>query len=163
LKKSVLLGRFGAAMAPLWILLFIVVSNVICELNLSNSPCYKPKLFNYRRSLRIVGGFDSELGETPYMVACMKNGVVVCGASIVSERFLVLAAHCVCNNQNSVIRPTQLKIYIGARRITDTLVVDGNHLDDDKTAINEVFIDKIIVHQEYSCGRNKENDIGERF
>jgi secreted trypsin-like serine protease len=148
-------------MFPLWILLFIVVNNVICELNLSNSFCYKPKLYNYRRSLRIVGGTDSEQGETPYMVACMKNGAVVCGASIISEKFLILAAHCVCNNQNSVIRPTQLKFFIGARRITDTQMLANNHLEDDATTINEVFIDKIIVHPEYSCGRNKENDIGE--
>lgn len=147
-----------------WIFLFIVTtlsSIVIAEINLSNTQCYKPNPSNYRRSLRIVGGSDAAVGETPYMVALMKNGVVVCGGSIISEKFLLLAAHCLCNNQNSVIKPTQLKLFLGARKISDVELLDNNHLDEQTRRISEVFIQKIIMHPDYMCGRDKKNDIGE--
>lgn len=148
-------------MDSLWIFLFIVANSVIAEeINLSNSRCYKPEPSNYRRSLRIVGGRDADQGRTPYMVALMKNGAVVCGGSIISEKFLILAAHCLCNNQNSVIKPTQLKLFLGARKISDVQLLDNNHLDDETKKISEVFIQEIIMHPDYECGRDKKNDIG---
>lgn len=131
------------------------------EINLSNSRCYKPNPSNYRRSLRIVGGSNAADGETPYMVALMKNGAVVCGGSIISEKYLLLAAHCLCNNQNAVIKPTQLKLFLGARKISDVELLDNNHLDEQTRRISEVFIQNIIMHPEYMCGRDKRNDIGE--
>lgn len=126
------------------------------EMSLSEFPCYKPKPINHRNGLRIVGGFDAVRSETPYMVGLMKHGGIVCGASIISENFLVLAAHCVCNNQNDVIKPTQVKAFVGMHEISEVKMM--NEIDD---GIAEVFVNKIIVHPSYVCGRKAENDIGE--
>ncbi|CRL07272.1 CLUMA_CG020251, isoform A [Clunio marinus] len=122
-------------------------------MSLSKFPCYKPKPINYRADLRIVGGFDAVQRETPYMVGLMKHGGVVCGASIISEKFLIIAAHCICNNQNHIIKPSQLKAFVGMNKITDV----KNEIEDDTIA--EVFIKKIIVHPDYSCGKTSQNDI----
>lgn len=146
-------------MVKLWIICAIV-KLVAAEMSLSNFPCYKPKLTNYRNGLRIVGGYDAVQSETPYMVGLMKHGGIVCGASIISDKVLILAAHCVCNNQNNIIKPTLLKAYVGMNKLSDVKLMGEkeNQIGDD--GITEVFIKKIFVHPDYVCGKKTENDIG---
>lgn len=133
-----------------WVIFALIVGMVAGEMRLSDFPCYKPKPSNYRLG-RIVGGTDARLGSAPYMVALMKHGGVFCGASIISEYFLVLAAHCVCNSQNeALVKPTQLKAFAGMNKLSE------------KSFGTELFVSKIIVHPEYVCGKKAENDIGKR-
>lgn len=152
-------------MAKLWIICSIVVKLVVAEMSLSNYPCYKPKLLNYRNVLRIVGGYDAIQSETSYMVGLMKHGGIVCGASIISENVLILAAHCVCNNQNNIIKPSLLKAYVGMNKLSDVKLMNEreNQVDDDGNGISEVFINRIIVHPDYACGKKTGNDIGKNY
>lgn len=155
------LVRFGLLMrmVKFWVICAIIVKLVAGEMNLSEFPCYKPKPVNYRMALRIVGGTDAIQNQTPYMVGLMRHGGIVCGASIISERVLILAAHCICNNQNKVIKPTQLKVFLGMNKLSEAKPINENKIDDD--GISEVFISKIVVHDGYICGKKAENDIGE--
>lgn len=151
--------RFGllTRMVKLWIVC-VIIKLVAGEMSLTEFPCYKPKPFNYRNMLRIVGGIDAHQSETPYMVGLMKHGGVVCGASIISEKVLILAAHCVCNNQNKIIKRTQVKAFVGMNKLSDVKLLNENDVGD--TGATEVYISSIVVHPEYICGKKTENDIG---
>lgn len=157
------LFRLGllARMAKLWVVCAMIVELVVGEMRLSEAPCYKPKPINYRMGLRIVGGSDAAKSEAPYMVGLMKHGGIVCGASIIAENFLILAAHCVCNNQNKIVKPTQLKAFVGMHKLSDVKLMSENRIEDEGAV--EVVIDKVIAHPDYACGKKAEDDIGEIF
>ena len=45
---------------------------------------------------RIVGGQDAEVGQFPHQVSLQReDGSHTCGGSIISEKFILTAAHCV--------------------------------------------------------------------
>ena len=43
---------------------------------------------------RIIGGKKATVGEFPWQVKIMKNGLMSCGGTIIDERTIVTAAHC---------------------------------------------------------------------
>ncbi|XP_038660371.1 transmembrane protease serine 11C-like [Scyliorhinus canicula] len=91
-------------------------------------------------SSRIVGGKNSKTGEWPWQVD-LEIGTLVCGASIISNRWLISAAHCF---QQSQANPSVWKAYMGS-----IIVGQG-------TSRN---IRKIIVHPDYDHPISFNNDI----
>uniref|UniRef100_A0A3P9PSZ2 ST14 transmembrane serine protease matriptase a n=1 Tax=Poecilia reticulata TaxID=8081 RepID=A0A3P9PSZ2_POERE len=72
-----------------------------------NCACGRKKL---RSSTRIVGGEDAAQGEFPWQVSLhFQTYGHVCGASIISENWLVTAAHCV----QSDAKPAKWEVYLG--------------------------------------------------
>ncbi|KTG41581.1 hypothetical protein cypCar_00013888 [Cyprinus carpio] len=67
------------------------------------------------KSSRIVGGKDSNEGEWPWQVSLhMNTQGHVCGASVISNRWLVTAAHCVQDNEKfKYSQPDQWEVYLG--------------------------------------------------
>jgi len=90
------------------------------------------------RVLRIVGGEETEVNEYPWQVAVMLDGGQWCGGSVVSESFVITAAHC-------TDYPTERYSFrFGAHHISDTSVVRE--------------ASKIIDHPNYNP-KNFTNDI----
>lgn len=95
---------------------------------------------------RIVGGQETGINEWPWQAGMrfMKTGDIFCGASLIDDRWLVTAAHCVEQFQKE-------EIYVSL----------GEH---DKNQISEssftqhIAIDKIIMHENYDPN-TVDNDI----
>lgn len=138
------------------IIISLLIIVVIAELNLSEYPCFKAKISNHRAA-RIVGGYNSRKEDTPYIAAVTRSGGnVFCGSSIISDKYLIIAAHCLCNNQNKVMQTTQMKIYVGVHNITEV----KNEINE-SGSVQEVFVSKIIMHPSFICGKKSDADIGE--
>ncbi|KAI4882584.1 hypothetical protein NFI96_020277 [Prochilodus magdalenae] len=70
---------------------------------------------------RIVGGQEAVEGEWPWQVSLhLKNSVHVCGASIISDRWLVTAAHCVQDEgAMKLSQPGSWDVYLGLHNQKD--------------------------------------------
>ncbi|XP_044262513.1 trypsin-3-like isoform X2 [Tribolium madens] len=62
----------------------VLVSSVSCN----------PQENNFLVKNRIVGGDEVDISEVPWQVALQNNGNHFCGGSIISEKYVVTAAHC---------------------------------------------------------------------
>jgi len=52
---------------------------------------------NLYQVLKVVGGRLAQPGEFPYAVALLNNGKQFCGGSLISEQWVLTAAHCIAN------------------------------------------------------------------
>lgn len=91
--------------------------NDLCDIRVGRDQltCGKKDLSGKQvlsRFRRVVGGTESEGGEWPWQVSLRLNGTQWCGGSILSERFIMTAAHCFDAEITSV-RPSDWEIYAG--------------------------------------------------
>ncbi|XP_069468876.1 coagulation factor IX [Ambystoma mexicanum] len=90
---------------------------------------------------RIVGGTDSLSGEIPWQVHLINiNGVGFCGGSIISEKWIVTAAHCFPNE-------AEFKVVVGEY---NTEVNDGTE--------QYLQVAKLVMHPNYNATKNKYNN-----
>lgn len=96
---------------------------------------------------RIVGGRKAQPGEFPYQVSLQKRQFLIfpwshfCGASIISNRWVLTAAHCVQGTSARMLR--------GGVGLTDLRNMNSN---------NVISFDRAIVHENYNS-INVEYDI----
>ncbi|XP_059608829.1 trypsin-1 [Phlebotomus argentipes] len=102
------------------------------------------------RGGRIVGGSDAERSEVPFIVSLTRRGAHFCGATILSEKWLVTAGHCLCNSLNEFMKPSQIRAVLGLYRISEYKSAAKEQ--------KEVPLLSIIMHPEYNCLRAA-NDI----
>ena len=72
----------------------LTIISLIIPLALS-SLLQKPRLPWYPK---IVGGLPIGINQAPYQVSLQDRGFHICGASIISENFVITAAHCTSGN-----------------------------------------------------------------
>ena len=96
---------------------------------------------------RIVGGRRALEGEFPYQVGLIAGdrGLVFCGGSILSNHWIVTAAHCITDGSSQHTPTSRLRALIG---VTNQLNRPAEVLQ----------IDRVIVHENYDSNSNV-NDI----
>ncbi|XP_006873219.1 PREDICTED: enteropeptidase [Chrysochloris asiatica] len=103
------------------------------------------KLVPYEVSPKIVGGNNAKEGAWPWIIALYYNGRLTCGATLVSNNWLVSAAHCVYGRN---LEPSKWKAVLGL------------HMTSNLTSPHIVtrLIDQIVINPHYNK-RRKDNDI----
>ncbi|XP_055301508.1 chymotrypsin-1-like [Sitodiplosis mosellana] len=92
----------------------------------------EPILFPPQSSLtRIVGGVDAEDGAAPFQCSLQLNETHFCGCAIISDKWVVTAAHCVVGETAE-----NLEVYVGS--------------NDWKIGGTSYRVAEIIVHEELS-------------
>ncbi|XP_037687363.1 transmembrane protease serine 11B-like protein [Choloepus didactylus] len=87
---------------------------------------------------RIKGGSTAQEGEWPWQASLKKNGQHYCGASLISNRYLVTAAHCFKKTQN----PNNYTVSFGTK-------VNPPYMQHN--------VQKIIIHEDYIPGEHHDD------
>ncbi|KAG9273306.1 hypothetical protein AMEX_G12416 [Astyanax mexicanus] len=89
---------------------------------------------------RVVGGQDAVVGEWPWQVSLhIKNSIHVCGASIISEHWLVTAAHCVQDDAKvRLSQPGSWEAYLGL------------HTQKQLEVAQKRYLKRVIPHPNYN-------------
>ena len=83
------------------------------------------------RKNRIVGGEEAQANQYPWLAGLFRQGKNYCGASLISNRYLITASHCVNGFDKDEIR-----VYLG-----------GHVIAKDYTEIRR--IKRIIEHEDF--------------
>lgn len=90
---------------------------------------------------RIIGGTEAEQGQFPHQVSVRSalNERHFCGGSIISEQFILTAAHC---TQERFAKPENIFVVVGALNITN----DGTRMNITKIYNNPSFDLKHVLN-----------------
>ncbi|KAG5671024.1 hypothetical protein PVAND_001242 [Polypedilum vanderplanki] len=83
------------------------------------------------REQKIVGGAETQPNEYPWIAGLFKQNKLYCGAAIISQKYLLTAAHCVSN-----FEPREIRAFVG-----------GHNISRDYT--EKKRIKKIIYHDDF--------------
>ncbi|NWV30981.1 ENTK Enteropeptidase, partial [Grantiella picta] len=120
------------------------LDNLVVHLQCNIQPCGKHLVTQNNRT-RIVGGSDARRGAWPWIVSLHFNFQPICGASLVSDEWLVTAAHCVYGRQ---LKPSRWRAVLGLYSQSD--------LAQPSTVVRD--IDRIIINPHYTK-ETKDSDI----
>ncbi|XP_026321644.1 transmembrane protease serine 9-like [Hyposmocoma kahamanoa] len=111
---------------------FLFVDLALSYINLADVECG----IDVARRGRIVGGTDSLPAEFPWAASLWRQGTHQCGATVLNDRWLLTAGHCVCSVFDEFYKSKQLTVVVG---YTDISSKEENEA-----------LSKIIPHPQYS-------------
>ncbi|NXP36678.1 ENTK Enteropeptidase, partial [Leiothrix lutea] len=120
------------------------LDNVVVHLQCNIQSCGK-HLATQNNGTRIVGGSDARRGAWPWIVSLRFNFQTICGASLVSDEWVVTAAHCVYGRQ---LKPSRWQAVLGLYLQSEL----------EKPPAVALSIDRIIINPHY-MKETKDSDI----
>ncbi|XP_072290524.1 ovochymase-2 [Eucyclogobius newberryi] len=101
------------------------------------SKCGAPHVWNpLVHALRVVGGAEAAHGSHPWLVSLRKKCHHFCGGAILSDRWIMTAAHCFSSTSRESLR--SVRVVIGD--------FDQNIFDEEEQVL---LINNILVHEKY--------------
>merc|ERR1712002_696027 len=105
----------------------------------SPSPTASPSLCQCglaNRKKKIVGGLETEINEYPWQVGIVEKGqtTVFCGGSVISDRWLLTAAHCVQYDNSGTV-----EVLLGEHDYTTTT----------ESNMTRAGVERIVNHPDY--------------
>ncbi|XP_072273225.1 serine protease 33-like [Pyxicephalus adspersus] len=108
----------------------VLLFPVLFDVSAQNSPvCGSPLI-----SSRVVGGSDATEGAWPWQVSLWFNSRAICGGSLISNRWVLSAAHCVQFSPT----PSHYTVYLGVYKL------DISHPN--QVAVK---VDKIVANSQF--------------
>ena len=89
--------------------------------------------------MRIIGGSEAEVNEYPWMVSLQFEGIHQCGGSLISDRWILSAAHCFKNRMRKKRNPRNWIAVLG----------EHDFKTDDEADHIEIKISRIYIHPDY--------------
>ncbi|XP_044759117.1 trypsin-1 isoform X1 [Coccinella septempunctata] len=127
-----------------WILM-LNIGGIFAYTNFADIECGQHKTV---RNAKIVGGEDAEKAEFPWLVSITRRGGHFCGGTLISNRFVLTAGHCLCTGIGlDLLRATSIKI-----------TLSQHDLSEKSEDAYERTIKKVTVHPDYACNKPN-NDI----
>ncbi|RZC43166.1 trypsin-1 [Asbolus verrucosus] len=100
------------------------------------------------RGGKIVGGTTADKGEFPWMVSITRRGGHFCGGTLISNKFVLTAGHCLCTGIGAdTVKPSSIKVTMAQYDLTNK-----------SSDAFQMPLKSITIHPEYACGKVK-NDI----
>ena len=93
----------------------------------------------------IVGGSYIDIKEVPYQISMKVDGVHHCGGTILSDRWILTAAHCL-KYYTPIINATRITIHAGTTNQTDT--TQGQIIQAQTVFIHPLFNDSISLEHD---------------
>uniref|UniRef100_A0A8D8WI97 Serine protease easter n=1 Tax=Cacopsylla melanoneura TaxID=428564 RepID=A0A8D8WI97_9HEMI len=113
------------------------------------NSCGTNGLGTQTESEKIVGGYETKLGEIPWIVQYGEkpNGTfqLVCGGNLISERYVLIAAHC------NVVEFAEAYVRLGEWNTTEDPDSQG---DLHAPPVQDIKIAEIIPHKDYHSLKN---------
>ncbi|XP_054862448.1 prostasin-like [Amphiprion ocellaris] len=102
----------------------------------TGSKCGVPQVFS-STLLRVVGGTEASYGSHPWLVSLQNKGSHFCGGSILTERWILTAAHCFTSLSQEFL--SAVRVVVGE--------FDRRKQDEDE----QIFLIKsVLVHEKFS-------------
>ncbi|CAL4120555.1 unnamed protein product [Meganyctiphanes norvegica] len=100
---------------------------------------------------RVVGGeVVYPKNKYPWHVWIKEGKNYLCGGSIINDRYILTAAHCLINFNCAPMGPNKFKVVVADHNIDSS--------SENVAATSTVSVDKVIVHPGYNCNELAEDD-----